>query len=197
MFPVILVPDQAANLYEQLGTKPKFWFSSEESVVCLFKEVQKNTGEDWSEKVASELCELLGLPHAEYELAIWRGKRGVVSPTFVPRDGRLVLGNELLARIHSGYPARKFFRVSQHTLRRVLTIIRQDIIGLPIGMSGFPGVETAVHVFVGYLMLDADCEPRPTSRELGFDCNSKWRRTSRTDLRPCFEPRKERNGRGA
>jgi hypothetical protein len=59
MFPVITVPDKAANLYEQLGTKPKFWFSSEGSVDCLFKEVQNNTGEDWSEKIASELSGLI------------------------------------------------------------------------------------------------------------------------------------------
>lgn len=155
MFSVVCVPDQAANLYEQLGTKPKFWFSNEESVDCLFKEVQGDTGEDWSEKIASELCELLKLPHAQYDLATWRDKRGVVSPTFVPSGGRLVLGNELLARVDSQYPARRFFRVSQHTLRRVLGIVRQTFVNLPIEMSGVPGVETAVDVFVGYLMLDA------------------------------------------
>ena len=144
MFPVVTVPDQAANVLEQLGTKPKFWFSNDKSVDCLFKEVQGNTGEDWSEKVASELCELLGLQHAVYDLATWRRRRGVVSPTFVPRGGRLVLGNELLAKVDPNYPTGKFFRVSQHTLRRVLAIIQLPLIRLPIGMRTFPRIERAV-----------------------------------------------------
>lgn len=155
MFTVIPVPDEAAHLVEQLGTKPKFWFRNEESVDCLFKQVEKDGGEDWSEKIASELCELLGLPHASYELATSRGKRGVVTPTFVPRDGRLVLGNELLGRIVPGYPGRKYFRVRQHTLRVVMTIIGHRLIDPPMDFSSFPGVASAIDVFVGYLMLDA------------------------------------------
>jgi len=55
-------------------------------------------GEDWAEKVAAELCELLGLPYAAYELAsTWQGNRGVVSPNFLPA----VVANE--KQIHSPF----------------------------------------------------------------------------------------------
>jgi hypothetical protein len=155
MFPVVPVPDQAAHLVEALGTKPKFWFRGEKSVDYLFKEVRSGGGEDWSEKVASELCGLLGLPHATYELATWQGKRGVITPTFVPRDGQLVLGNELLGRIVPGYPAKRYFRVRQHTLRVVMKIIGHRLVKRPVGFCSFASVESGSDVFVGYLMLDA------------------------------------------
>jgi hypothetical protein len=76
MYPVVIVPDEAGDILEQLGTKPKFWFSDEGSNRYLFKlnrsEGEDATGEDWSEKVVSELCEFLGLPHAHYEFAMWK-----------------------------------------------------------------------------------------------------------------------------
>ena len=56
MFKIITVPEDAADLPEQLGTKPKFWFQNVQGVDCLFKESRQGTGEDWSEKVAGELC---------------------------------------------------------------------------------------------------------------------------------------------
>src|SRR5713101_7001037 len=155
MFRIITVPDQAASLTEQLGTKQKFWFRDAESHRWLFKEGRPNTGDDWSEKVASELCELIDLPHVSYDLAVWKGRKGVVSRRFVPEGGQLVHGNELLARRVREYPKTDFFRVSQHTLRRVLAILRSPRITLPIGWRGFAAVETALDVFVGYLMFDA------------------------------------------
>jgi hypothetical protein len=155
MFTVVRVPDQAADLVEPLGTKPKFWFRDDRLGDCLFKEARERTGDDWCEKVASELSGLLGLPHAAYELATWRGKRGVLTPTFVPRDGRLVLGNELMGRIDPRYPKKKFFRVRQHTLRIVMAIIRQPVVKVPIDFTSFGEVHSALDVLVGYLMLDA------------------------------------------
>lgn len=156
MFPILTVPDDAADLLEPLGSKPKFWFHNPDAVRCLYKEVRQETGEDWSEKVAGELCTLLGLPHAEYELAAWKGRRGVVTPSFVPQGGRLVHGNELLAKVVPGYPGAKSFRVRQHALKLVLAMLRlSGRIGVPLGWETFPGVESAVAVFIGYLMLDA------------------------------------------
>jgi hypothetical protein len=152
MYRIVSVPDEAADLHEQLGTKPKFWFRG---VDCLFKEGRPGTGDDWSEKVASELCDLLRLPHAIYDLAVWRGKRGVVCPTFVPEGGRLVHGNELLAEVVSAYPTRQFFRVRQYTLNSVLAVIEDDRIKVPIGWDTRYGVTSALDVFIGYLMFDA------------------------------------------
>ncbi len=155
MYPVIALADEVADLTEPLGTKPKFWFQSDELGECLFKEGRPNTGDDWSEKVASELCRLLGLPHARYELATWKGRRGVISQTFVPKGGALIHGNQLMAKVVPGYPRTKTFHVHQHTLRRVLAIMRTDRISLPLGWQALQGIETALDVFIGYLLLDS------------------------------------------
>jgi hypothetical protein len=154
MFPVFLVPDHAATSPEQLGTKPKFWFEHEELGNCLFKEGRPNTGDDWSEKVSCELCELIGLPHANYHLAIWRGHRGVISPTFIPTGGALVHGRQLMVGVVTNYPGGKFFHLRQHTLRRVLAIMRTVRFKPPIAWQSFKDQETALDVFIGYLMLD-------------------------------------------
>jgi hypothetical protein len=154
MFPVITVPDDAADLIEQLGTKPKFWYKHD-NADYLFKEVRNNTGEDWAEKVSSELFALIGIPYVKYDLAIWKDKKGVICPSFVPSRGRLVHGNELFAKVVPGYPATKFYHIKQYTLRRVLAIIGlRDLFQLPIGWESLD-VRTPIGVFVGYLMMDA------------------------------------------
>jgi hypothetical protein len=43
MFPVVTVPDTAALLSEQLGSKHKFWFQHESSLMYLFKEARSGT----------------------------------------------------------------------------------------------------------------------------------------------------------
>jgi hypothetical protein len=119
-----------------------------------------NSGEDWAEKIVAELCELLGLPHARYELASWRETRGTLSPNFVPENMRLIHGNELLFEFEPNYPApdisgRQFYRISQHTIEAVFKILGDSSVSPPWGWSPFEGVETAWGVFVGYLLLDA------------------------------------------
>ena len=123
MFEIITIPDDAPLNYEQLGSRSKFWFLGEDGRHYLFKEGRPNTGENWSEKVASEFCELLGIPHALYELAVWRDLKGVISPNFVPDQGRLVHGNELLAKVSPYYDVTKKFRQRHHTLDTVLALV--------------------------------------------------------------------------
>lgn len=154
MFPVIQVPDDAAELPEALGSKRKFWFSWNDGRY-LFKETTEGTGEDWSEKVAAELATSLGIPHADYHLARYRGRRGVVSPNFVSRRSRLVHGNELLAKIESNYEVKKVFHNRRHTLRIVLKVLKENSTNPPIGFESFRAVEAAVDCFAGYIMLDA------------------------------------------
>ncbi len=155
MFDIISVPDHAANATEPLGTKPKFWFRDDQDHRWLYKEGRPGTGEDWSEKAASELCSLIELPHVEYELALWKNRRGVVCRSMVPPSGRLIHGNELLARIVPEYPKTKFFCVRQHTVKSALAALRGFQVGLPLDWKGLEGVQTAQDVFIGYLMLDA------------------------------------------
>lgn len=156
MYPVYNISADAANSTEQLGTKRKFWFRHPDLGDCLFKEGRgPDTGDDWSEKVASELCTLLNLPHATYHLALWKERRGVITPKFVPDGGSLIHGNELMTRLVRGYPERKLYHVQQHTLKIVLAIMRINQIQLPLTWERFLGVESPLDVFVGYLMFDA------------------------------------------
>jgi hypothetical protein len=159
MYPIVTVPDEAGDILEQLGTKPKFWFIDEHSDTYLFKQNRSEgkdaTGEDWSEKVVSEICSLLDIPHAQYEFAMWKGRYGVVSRSFVPPGGTWIAGNEVLVQIDKEYPKDRFYSVRQHTLRLVLNIVKLDFILPPINWLGFSDVQSALDVFIGYLMLDA------------------------------------------
>ncbi len=143
-----------------MGSKPKFWYYNVALGRCLYKLSRPGTGEDWAEKVAAELANLLGLPHARVELATWRDSRGTISPSFVPRGDALIHGNEILLAVVPGYPgcrpgSRNFYRVPQHTLEVVLRILEAGFIAPPRGWTLPPGVTNAVDVFVGYLLLDA------------------------------------------
>jgi hypothetical protein len=157
-FPIIIVTQKAYELsnLETMGTKEKFWFEYPELGRYLYKKARLDSGEDWAEKVASELCELLGLPHANYELATTsEGNRGVVSPYFLSNGSTLVHGNELLTPIVPNYPTSGIYNVSQHTIDLVLKIISDESVNLPIGWTVPSGIQKAVEVFVGYLLLDA------------------------------------------
>ena len=121
MFPIKLISDDAPIQLEQLGTKRKFWL---DNFNFLFKLNRDGTGEDWAEKVTCELCALLGIPHAHYELAVWKGKRGVASKNFaLAKEGkRLIHGNELLFKLDQKYPQSRIQGVRQHTVRKVIAI---------------------------------------------------------------------------
>ena len=164
VFPVRDISELVPNRIEYMGTKEKYWFSRTEKhwywdcegQRFLFKAGREGTGDNWAEKVASELCELLGLPHAEYDLAVYQGLKGVITPSFVPEGGaRLETGNEILAQYISGYEKTKRFRQSKHTLNIVLELIDIEAKEVPIGWSSLDGINTALDVFIGYLMLDA------------------------------------------
>ncbi|GAA6617404.1 hypothetical protein NUACC26_032140 [Scytonema sp. NUACC26] len=98
----------------------------------------------------------MGLPHAVYELAsTWSGDRGIISPNFLPPEGTLVHGNELLSSIVPNYPTFGTSGISQHTIDVVLKVIAGESVNLPIDWTPPSGIQKAVDVFVGYLLLDA------------------------------------------
>ncbi len=128
------------------------------SIAYLYKQARPNIGEDWAEKVAAELCNLLGLPHAEYELAeTWEGNRGVVSPKFLDaEEGEILInGNELLIPIVPNYNTFATYGASQHTIDVVLKAIENESIKLPPAWTAPSIIKTAGDVFVGYLLFDA------------------------------------------
>ena len=155
-YQIIELAEDAPTQLEQLGTKTKFWYRDENGRRMMFKRGRPGTGENWAEKVCCEICRMLNIPHAEYELAVWKkDRKGVVTPTFVPKGGRLILGNELLARVVDDYDQTKRFRARQHTVRTVMAVASFEAIGFPIGWNPPESVVDASGVFVGYLMLDA------------------------------------------
>ena len=160
-FTIVNIPHGSPNLepvgIEPVGKKSKLWFQEVgKGRSYLFKVGRPQTGDDWSEKVACELCELLVIPHAHYELAEYDGERGVISPSFVPEGGILVHGNEILSTVVEGYPRNQSFKVYEHKLDLVMDLLAiQDSIKAPYKASLFDGIETSTDFFVGYLMMDA------------------------------------------
>lgn len=169
MFPVVDVyPEDAVDL-GKVGSKEKFWFlrgsgDNEEEWLCKIS--RPNDGEDWSEKVAAELCRLLGLPHAVYELARYRTpsdtlRRAVVSRRMDVGSSHLILGDRILsdhfqryepAPDHSG-----FFINPAYTVEAVHQVLADSDIGIHPPDYWIAPVEasSAFGVFVGYLLLDA------------------------------------------
>jgi hypothetical protein len=160
-FAVYRVPDDAPTKWEAMGTKPKSWFLRD-GEKWLFKSTRQGQGEHWAEVIAANLAELLGLPHARYELASWRDRTGlvnsgVVTPSFVAKGLDLVHGNELLAERDPSYPIEgaRHIRTQAHTIGAVRGVIGAQGVGLPIGWEPPRGTVAPVDVFGGYLLLDA------------------------------------------
>jgi hypothetical protein len=153
-FPIFTIPPEAPEESEEMGTKEKFWFHHEKFNLCLYKKARQNTGEDWSEKISAELCNLIKLPHAQYELAIFKNEKGTISPSFLPENGSLTPGNEILAKIFLDYP-QNIKNLSQHTLDNIFRVFGDSLVDLPIDWTPLEGIKTAIDTFIGYLLLDA------------------------------------------
>jgi hypothetical protein len=156
LFPII---DDIAESqqFEQMGSKDKFWFyKAGTQDMWLFKLCRPDTGEDWSEKIAAEVANILSLPHAEVELAEYQNDRGVILKDFTNRTekGALVHGNELLTRKDPKYPKEKRYNLSEYTIQNIHNVLSQDYIHLPKDLSFPKEVVTTPGLFLGYLMLD-------------------------------------------
>lgn len=151
MFPILQI-NAAPDSVETVGSKRKFWYT-QDGQRYLFKAEERNTGEDWAEKVVCELAKALGIPCVHYDLASFpQGNlRGVVSANMAPPPAILVMGNQLLGIVDTDYPkeVRRKFGVRKYTVEAVATLMG----GLlpPVTMPE----STARGVFVAYLMLDA------------------------------------------
>lgn len=161
MYEIHLISSASDKPLEQLGTKRKYWFLSESGDRFLFKAEERGTGEDWAEKVASEICRLLGIPHVNYELARedWEGgKPGVICRSCSPEPTGLEMGNHLLFLLDPKYPydpAIKY-KVSQHTVNAVAQAVRTLRPPGEEWTSLSPkGITDALGFFIGYIMLDA------------------------------------------
>jgi hypothetical protein len=88
-FPVVDVYDWPVVALEPGGTDEKVWLGVPGvNTRALFKpnraRVGSERGEDWPEKLASELATTLGIPAARIDLAERNGRRGCLSYDIVP-----------------------------------------------------------------------------------------------------------------
>lgn len=157
LYKVFKVLTENNSQIEQMGTKEKFWvFNTDTDERGLFKFNRPNTGEDWSEKIAAEIAELIGLPHAIVELAECEGSRGVISKDFTEKKtkGVLIHGNELLTMNDPAYPREEFRKVSQHSVSNIVEALVTYSFNIPKPHSLPANIVTGTDLFLGYLLLD-------------------------------------------
>lgn len=162
MYEIIDISNKEMRIIEQMGTKYKFWLSSQddEKEDLIFKQGRPGTGEDWAEKIACELAKIINLPRAEYNLAKYKEMYGVISRKVNSEiNSRLVLGNELIEKTYKneGINLTKKERIKEHTIGRVMSYFRAtaETIGTPQNFNKTNNINTALDVFIGYLMFDA------------------------------------------
>jgi hypothetical protein len=159
-YPVLQLPgDRIPENREPLGSKKKLWFRhpTGQEPRLLFKYNRAGTGEDWSEKIAAELAQVLGLPHARVELAMFDEQRGAALVDFTENENvALVHGNEILEFVDPAYPTQKQYRAVEHTVGAVVSALERLNVGLPSTPVPLPeAVKDAFGLFLGYLLLDA------------------------------------------
>lgn len=159
-FPVVKLDSWAYDLPEPMGKPGKRWLRDPDGRSWLWKPttVQRERsrtfpkGEDWAEKLASELARLLEIPAAMAELASLGGQTGVVIGNVLPPGSELDHGNQLLSTVVAGYRREVRQEVPEYRLDAIVAALGhfdvQPPVGTPEGLDAFG-------VFVLYLGLDA------------------------------------------
>ncbi len=149
-YPVVTVQPAWVLDEEGMGTKRKFWYRDPNTrAEWLFKYPREGTGEHWAEKIAAEVAGVLGVDHAEAQLAVYREHKGVAVKSFVPSGEELVHGNQLMEVAVESYDRRAGFRYKRHTLANIWGCL--GLLGLLTGSD----LETTKGRFAEYLLLDA------------------------------------------
>ncbi len=131
-----------------MGTKGKFWYRDpSQEAEWLFKYPRPNSGEHWAEKIAAEVATLLDIPCAQVELALYGGRRGSATLSFVTGLQDMMHGNELLTDTISGYDAERKFKWSHHTIENIFAVFDRVLADTE--------ARQAKHRFAEYLILDA------------------------------------------
>ncbi|MYC07681.1 MAG: hypothetical protein F4X57_11020 [Chloroflexi bacterium] len=155
-YPIFHVSLEPKLDVDPLGDKPKFWFRSPTyNSLWMFKYNTRIPRDYWSEKIAAEVAELMGISHPRTELAVDGNLKGVISESFVHATSDitsiefpLTHGNQILQAIIPGYDTKLRFRQRHHTLANILLALERNI-------SGMCESEEAKRKFAGYLLLDA------------------------------------------
>ncbi len=108
-------------------------------------------GEDWAERVSTELARLISVPCADVELANRDGRRGSLSRYLAPPGWDLQPGKLLLAEFDPTYVSQARGRPG-HSLEKIASALQDGRVDAPFGApDGF----SAFDVFAGYMLLDA------------------------------------------
>ena len=148
-YPIVQVRQEWVLEREAMGSKEKFWYLPEgETTEWLFKYPREDTGEHWAEKVAAEVADGLGIPHSRVELAVFEGRRGSVTESFVSEGEELVHGNQVLAGTVWGYDPQVKRGQSDHTFGNIWLALEKVF-------KEVDAARVAKSRFVEYLVLDA------------------------------------------
>jgi HipA-like C-terminal domain len=159
-FRVVNVSEWEVIRSEPMGGKAKDWRQDPRTMEhWLYKEVGRKSGnvggataefvgEDWAEKIVSELAKLAGFTVADVDLASMKGRRGCILRSIVEEDEELVHGNELLWKKDETYPRSANFG-SWYSVEGSVEAIRLRAATTATG-SGDAAVS-----FASYLVLDA------------------------------------------
>lgn len=172
-YPTYDVTDWLVTDVEPAGNDVKYWLrgpaGEAEEQSWLFKQVtvkqipakgggdrRYQQGEDWAEKVSSELARLVNLPAARVELASRDGVPGLLSRDTKPQGWALHGGGVLLAAIDDRYRPktesdRRDNRIG-HNLDNVYDVLGD--VSPPPGWAAPLGF-TAFDLFAGFLLFDA------------------------------------------
>lgn len=83
---------------EATGRSDKFWILDEQgNRIALFKEPINYQGDEtYAELISEEVSKILGIPTAHYDLAIFNGRKGVVSYNFIKEHDSYESGFDIL-----------------------------------------------------------------------------------------------------
>jgi hypothetical protein len=151
-YPVIVVTPESVLESEQLGTKDKFWFNTDDNYLdksqWLFKFPTPGTGQHWTEKIACEIAKQMRIVTPRVELAEFQGMSGSITENFTKDGYELFHGNQILAGFEPGYSADQRWSQKDHTIGRIFEAI-SDIYVRPEAGRKY------CDQMAGYLVLDA------------------------------------------
>jgi hypothetical protein len=161
-FEIISIPASDIKINIELeGIIPKTWIETQRFGKVLFKEAASKRNliaesrTDWSEKIVSEINQLVKLPTAQYELAVIVDGNDKVPGTLSidlsqPGDEERFPLQELLQQSIARYDY-----AFDYEVENVIQALSDNNIGLPPNSLVPEGINDGADMFVGILMMDA------------------------------------------
>jgi hypothetical protein len=113
----------------------------------------RRQGEDWAEKIAAELAQLIGLPAALVDIAVRDSAPGCLSRDLKPGAGwQMHTGAVLISEVDPHLTVRSKDRLG-HNLENIARVLAS--VAVPFGWPSLPPALAAFDVFCGFLMFDA------------------------------------------